>query len=292
MLCSLMLMLSGAVLSQSSTMTIREVFDFQPGDIFHLKKFYPSYQPAYFGAIRYEITSRTVSPGNDTVCYTEQHFDYDAEHQGTLHINYSFQNYSKLVCYTNLDSMIHTLVDTSYLLNSVFHPFVDTTFVDHLLCDSLIYLYNAAYGGDFEPLYKNAAYGKGLGMTYYEYTDLWSLPSIHVGRQMIYAKKGPVPCGQPDNTTQDIAEETGGSIVVDCYPNPATTQLTLEFSGDLLLCNKEIKLINPWGQVLLHEDFADGITIGHLDISHLPSGTYFMHVSGPGFHPVVRKVMK
>jgi hypothetical protein len=80
--------------------------------------------------------------------------------------------------------------------------------------------------------------------------------------------------------------------LLPCYPNSAITHLTLEFNEDLLHLNKEIKLINSLGQVLLQEGFADGVNTGHLDISHLPLGTYFFQVSGAGSYSGVKKVMK
>jgi hypothetical protein len=292
LLCSAMMLLSVSAFSQSSTMTIREVFDFQPGDVFHYTKYYPSYQYAFFGAIRFEITSRTMSAGNDTVCYTEQHFDYDAEHQGTLYIDYSFHNYSKQVCYTHLDSMIHTLVDTAWLVKEPWMPFIDSTFLNQGFCNTLTYFYDAKYGGSFEPIYEKAAYGKGMGVTYYEYTDSWSFPSIYYGRKMIFAKKGSVPCGQPDNTTQEIVVAYKNPSGVLCYPNPATTHLTLEFDENLLHLHKEIRLSNTLGEVLQQESFGDGEETGLLDISHLPSGTYFLQISGEGVQPISRKFLK
>jgi hypothetical protein len=147
---------------QNSTMTIRDVFDFQPGDVFHYKreKVYVNYPMG----MRFEVLSRTDSPNNDTVCYSLFHFDYTST-LGTGGLVYTNDNYIKNVCYTNLDSLIHTTITPGWV--SMF--FKEGSFIDTFWCDSLVYWYEAHYGGTSEPDVYYYKYGKGLGIMNHMY---------------------------------------------------------------------------------------------------------------------------
>jgi hypothetical protein len=79
------------------------------------------HKPGYSGAIRFEVLSRTLSPGNDTLCYMLRHFDYVGYYNGSM--QYTFNNYNKQVCYTNLDSMVHTLIDTTGMITTPMDSF-------------------------------------------------------------------------------------------------------------------------------------------------------------------------
>lgn len=289
----LLILAFGSINGQNSTMTIREVFDFQPGDIFHFRKNYPSIPGGYFGAIRFEVTLKTISPGNDTLCYTLLHSDYEGQHISVGYTNYSFYNFTKQVCYTNLDSLVHTLIDTTCMLTGPILNFTQKTYVDTTLCDSMVYTYKAYYNcqySSFEPLIISASYGKGLGITAYTYDYYYSFPPEYESWQMVYFKKGPVPCGTPDYTTAGI--ENSMPFGFQCYPNPATSAITLEFSENLMHSNKDLTLCNTLGQIVLREKCGEGKGFCSLDINHLPSGTYFLQISGDGFSTVIRKVMK
>ncbi|NTV83137.1 MAG: T9SS type A sorting domain-containing protein [Bacteroidales bacterium] len=59
------------------------------------------------------------------------------------------------------------------------------------------------------------------------------------------------------------------------YPNPASNEIRV--SGDSLARIKTIRLFNQLGQEMIHQSF-DGQAI---DVSNLPSGIYFLELSGP-----------
>lgn len=285
LLVSMLVLLLSTLHSQNSTMTIREVFDFQPGDVFHrmIKRMYPTPPEA----VRFEVLARIVSPGNDTICYTMRHFDYTSEWLGQL--VYTHHNYIQDVCYTNLDSMVHTLIDTFGMITSPINTFFEATYLDSLRCDSLTYRFEAKYGHLFEPAIAGRAYGKGLGITEYLYNYYYSLPPTHQEWRVVYFKKGPYGCGTPDTVSTGIGEP----IVVGfrCYPNPASSRINFEFDEAMLQVDKQWTLINTFGQEVMHGKIPGGIYSYPANIASLPSGIYFVHIEGAGSPIVSRKLV-
>jgi hypothetical protein len=286
-LLATMLGLMGSTLQgQNSTMTIREVFDFQPGDIFH-RKIYRIY-PTPPEAVRFEVLSRAVAPGNDTICYTMRHFDYTSEWLGQL--VYTHHNYIQNVCYTNLDSMVHTLIDTFGMITSPINTFFEATYLDSLRCDSLTYRFEAKYGHLFEPAIARRAYGKGLGITEYLYDYYYSLPPTHQEWRVVYFKKGPYGCGTPDTVSTGIEEPLVSGF--RCYPNPASSRINFEFDEAILLIEKQLTLVNTLGQEVMREAIPGVMLAYSFNIASLPAGTYFVRLEGPGFPGVTRKLLK
>lgn len=274
---------------QNSTMTIREVFDFQPGDVFHWKVLHQPQRPPE--GKRVEVLARNLSPGNDSICYSLKHFDYSSVVGPGPFLVYTYKNYLSTKCYTNLDSLVHTLIDTVLLITTPV-SIIDSTYLDQDLCDSLTYKYTAYYGLWFEPRIIIQSFGRGLGITSYYNDYQFSLPPEYSRWYMVYFKKGPFDCGTPDTTSTGIKQPDEVAGIVRCFPNPATTHLNLEFDVRLASTEKTITLSNTIGQEVFRQEYMAGNQSVTLNVNNLPSGTYFLKVSGIGFPWVVRKVMK
>lgn len=288
LLIVLLVCITVSAFNQNSTLTIREVFDFQPGDIFHCKITHLYSAPP--AAIRFEVLTRNTSPGNDTICYTLRHFDYYS-YGSASQLTYTHKNYLKDVCYTNLDSLVHTLIDTPWITTPV-NSFLDSTFKNPQLCDSLTYRYEARYGYYFEPAFVWRAYSKGLGITDYLYHYYYSWPPTHEQWKVVYYKKGPVDCGQPDTVSTGIAKSENASGLFISYPNPVKSYLNIEFDETMESKDLELILRNIYGHVVLYRKVARGTHTCSVNINELPPGTYILQVSGNGVPVVSRKIFK
>jgi len=85
-----------------------------------------------------------------------------------------------------------------------------------------------------------------------------------VGAGFGIAKRSMYPTGIP-------CEETLSSLLI--YPNPASTHITIE-----TLLQEEVSIFNLQGQELLSQQITEPKT--RIDISSLPSGVYFVRVTG------------
>lgn len=77
---------------------------------------------------------------------------------------------------------------------------------------------------------------------------------------------------------------------IEVYPNPVSTQLTLRASMAFEEA-VELRLLDLSGRVMMQEQLANGWTTGEeriIDVSTLPAGSYFLHVSGKSFQQTHR----
>jgi len=93
--------------------TIGEIYDFQPGDVFH-KVISPPSVPR--SVSRITILDRYYSPAGDTVFYPFRNDHYSTSlGYNPPHLEYSFDSHEGIMSFTNLDSLITTTwyTDTS-----------------------------------------------------------------------------------------------------------------------------------------------------------------------------------
>ena len=98
---------------------------------------------------------------------------------------------------------------------------------------------------------------------------------------MTYASKGNVPCGIDPILLLSV-KNVPAKNVVELFPNPATTELTISFS-DMIT---SMTINNLLGQIIYSRQCNS--TQVQVDISTLPSGLYFVKVNGTE----VRKFVK
>lgn len=69
--------------------------------------------------------------------------------------------------------------------------------------------------------------------------------------------------------------ELNGNINISIYPNPASTRLSIELSGEV---PETVSVYNTLGKLLISL-----VSTTEVDVSHLPDGTYFLHVAGADY---------
>ena len=71
--------------------------------------------------------------------------------------------------------------------------------------------------------------------------------------------------------------EANGSLAITIYPNPATTEITLEISSAVLE-KRKIQITDALGNVILRESFSGNQN--KTDVRKLAAGIYFIEVFG------------
>lgn len=95
---------------------------------------------------------------------------------------------------------------------------------------------------------------------------------------------------QPDQKSAVATEELKEKIEVIVYPNPSKDYLDVVFKGDLSI-ETTFKVYNILGQeVVFYKDRPVGQTV-HLDISHIPMGTYILQISQTDKRDFIAKVV-
>lgn len=213
------------VYPEITLMTIGQVFDFQPGDVFHMKDVSGLFPP---NGDRITITDRYNSSSSDTVFYIRSHNIYSSVvswESGEPELVYTFGSFTDTVSYSNLQSPI-----SEYDAN-----FTDDYYVknDSLLCGTLINGYNLMVGPGFEDDNISREYGEGLGLTKaYLYSRTGG--AVQYSEELVYYYKNWTYCGEEDVTaTKDIVKNNHLKV----YPNPTKDCLYFDlppFSGTAL----------------------------------------------------------
>lgn len=101
---------------------------------------------------------------------------------------------------------------------------------------------------------------------YYNLTGGWT-KSQFAGSLMIRPVFGKL------NKTQTLIETTKSKVDFDIYPNPASTQVSIEIADNTK--PETIRIVNLAGQVVLYKSFESS----SVDISNLPTGIYLFQVT-------------
>lgn len=251
------------VYPEITLLTVGQVFDFQPGDVFHAKDVSGIFPP---NGDRVTITDRYNSSRSDTVFYVRSHNSYSSVvswESGEPELVYTFGTFTDTVSYSNLQSPMSEydayLTDDYYVKN------------DSSLCATLINGYNLVVGPGFEDDNISREYGKGLGVTKaYLYSGTGG--AVQYSEKLVYYHKNGTYCGEEDVTsTRDIAK----SRQLMVYPNPA---------GDYLYFNLEpFTGTAPYTLYSIHGSavISGQATQGHNRIStaNLTPGIYQLRVS-------------
>jgi hypothetical protein len=260
-------------------LTISEVFDFEPGDVFHYLEDMGEYNPGSSTSQkrinRITILDRYYSKAEDTLFYKRsiegyRYYisDYDENHYYIY--KYSFHNYKDSVFYTNLDSSIF------YYLYNVYYPYMDlgrydedpdtlisfsTEYCNHNVNEYLSHRWNFY---DFE-------FGKGIGIT----KDIIVLEECSCytrNIKLIYFNKYPDSCGIADTFT-DIAKIFKNTDI-NLWPNPANDIVNIEKPNSD--STTEIIFYDINGKIVLTEKIKEKTS--QIDISFLSNGVYSIRV--------------
>jgi hypothetical protein len=249
---------SSAVKAQDSiSFSLREVYNYQVGDVFHLKVYKPMIQ-----YIKREVVGKVLNNPNEVT------FNY----RDSIFVpNSALQRWelkeviTKEVPIYDLDSII------SYPLDSVFVTYEGRDYLSSScgkvlgLCDSVGISYTEIITPFNPEGYRNVIYFRGLGA----YEKVWYSEGGGYSTELLYYKKNGVECGDR------IKVGIGNLHIepIDLYPNPANT--TIQLQG--IPQKSTYTITNQLG-----ESVSQGIYNQEIDISNLPQGVYVVQVQSDG----------
>ncbi len=237
-------------------LTVREVYDFDEGDIFFYKKEAYRYTPLPGGLDtlyeRQTVTKKSLYLPDSMVYIFKKESAYaSALSQVTLKTDI-------LVIKDSDSSVVYAIkgnIQANMYVRDVCQLFSNTNrkmYGRTLYSDRLI---------DFG---YNYYYGRGIGLTYYSSSGI-----VPDAKALIYFKKGGETWGTPINFPTSIPTPSLFDPKVKCFPNPTFDVLNIETD----LTNFQIKISNLSGQIVVNSQNTAAI-----NISHLPNGLYFLHL--------------
>lgn len=283
------------------TLTVREVFDFEIGDVFHYWEHGEDYDSRFFDKKldRITITDKNYSADLDTLIYKrtiEGYIYYLAStppgSELPFEYKYQFHSSSDEVRYADLDSPILHYLNKhhfGYLKDYDWGNF-DTLYD---VSDTLIYqsvnLCNTTINGYHFIVFNSddlVEYGKGLGLTRILQRAEECICTI-MDYEMIFLKKGMVSCGVPDNRTNTGLNLNLLPETINIYPNPAQEYIYLKIPAESVPAY--IQINNLKGQEILY------VYLGHyderIDIKNLEPGAYLIRFIS-GKRTIINKLLK
>jgi hypothetical protein len=261
---------SGVCISAQELMTIREVFDFEVGDLFHYRR---GDEPA--NATRLTILGKSYSTEGDTLFYTIERSYYN---RYNFDGSYTFENYIVSSYYTNLDSTILTYkpelsFDSIYQLNKDLE--IEDLNYDTIIenrqayCNILINGIQVYIG---YRAYEEHLWGRGTGLIK-KIIDTEEDPGGSVENYyLFYFKKADCEFGTPDIT--NVEKNKIDLPIINIFPNPANNFVQIELLSSLT---------EPLGIIIyglsgseLKQQTGSGIV--NFDISDLAKGIYIIKI--------------
>ena len=261
------------LLKSQTTLTKGQIYEFNINDEFHYKD---SYTP--INATRFTIVGKHFSALNDTVFYIRHFNNYYTQFSNNpvSHLDYFFNSYNDTIFYTD----INTTFDSAYInwpiYDTVGNSFSYLSSYSSRWCGKLIYEYTACFHCIFEGNYYSYQYGEGLGLVHsiHQYAGY---PQIDDEYYLKYYKKGTVTCGFPDTTTLSIKNYEKIIPNINIYPNPATSNVTINLQQLSSLQNTTVSIYDIQGKLLLQQNITQPQT--ELNIASLAKGIYIVKVN-------------
>lgn len=278
----LILALFATEVKSQTTLTIRQVYDYNINDQFHYQT---NSGPVPPSATRFTIVDKHFSPLNDTVTYVRLFDNYYTLAGGpSPHLVYTFSSFTDTISYTNLDSLVFK---TWIITDSSSTSFSDSSYISSYWCGIQISEYSGCSGCDSEGHYYHKQYGQGVGIV--KDDNYWNnFPEVRTRFDLVYYKKGAITCGTPDLTTVAIDESTKEAASFFIYPNPVESIVTLHNTSpqDHFQCT----LYNPLGQNIMTMDLTG--ESNKIDLNHLKSGIYYLSIKTDHKTSIVKLVKK
>jgi hypothetical protein len=233
------------------TLTIGEVYDFEVGDVFHIREYDVGLQSGYYyyTVKNIEIADKFYSIDNDTVFYL---CNVDYKDSSVYEPSWQYQYYTEIWNYTNLTQ---NLVE-----------------INEIYTDPLLYngrTINKRVWND-GPLSCNERYVAGCGFAFYSCFDGAYFSDL--GHELVYYNKNGEEWGTPLIVT-GIDEITKISSFIHIFPNPATTFITIQIKEGIAI--EEAIIYNHLGQKAL-----EAVPVNNtVDVSGLKAGIYFIEVA-------------
>jgi len=242
-------------------MKIREVYDFNIGDIFHFRTSPPNAFPA---GDRITVLDKYYSKSGDTLYYSLFHDRYSSTYNSlpAPHMDYFFSKDTELMQLTYLDSTLFKF-DNNFIN--------DTIYSTESLCGAYLngYEFRTNVGFDTYEDYKTL-YGKGLGKSFSSYYDMEAGVNYIYYINLIYYKKDNIECGTSDNTS--IEDEVIDRFEV--YPNPSKQIINITYPD--YHSRFKISILDMTGREIFVDESSSSKEI---NIGYLKPGIYNLILS-------------
>ena len=282
-------------------LTIADVYNFEPGDIFHYEFGGPGV-PENYKIIT--ILSKWSSQDNDTIYYKQKEFSYFNQlyYDSIPHIITTTLLDTTTVHYSNPSALLSNLMPHQKNPHSAFN------LGQYSLCSisskwngrttltfdySSLYTFNPevnCFTASFEPTYTNISYTKGCGKS----DEIHSDPAENFGwhNTLIYYKQGNEIWGDPTIHTS-VAQNAKPESLFEVSPNPFRNNLEirveLKTPGSISFL---IYSITGQQMFKIEENIKQpGIHSYKPDLSDLPGGVYIL-VYKTGDHIQYKKIIR
>ncbi len=269
------------------TLSVKDVFNFNIGDLFHYEEDASDYIPGgfYSKVDRITITDKYFSANMDTVFYRRAIEGYTENLVPTTppspypyEWKYYFHSSSDTVFYTNLDSSIF------YSLSEGHFKYLqdyDWNNDDLIQSDSLVFkseeyckrTINGYYFSEFS-INDRVEYGDGLGVTTIS-TEVEECMCHVKSLKLIYFEKGTESCGTPDSRTNTGLNPVPDNELIMVSPNPASEFILIQISEDLN--RPTLQIYNSLGQIVFQKVLEHSIE--RVNLHEIKSGLYYIHIS-------------
>ncbi len=269
----------------------RDIFDFDIGDEFHYKGKHIS--PYYYGFESIDkVLDKTIFRNHDSVTYTFEHCEYRFNPSGpgweylydTINRTYNFLEWDTISWIFAMPDEFRRKDTLIWSYASEYYSYTDTSKMKRIkgrLFDKYALSGDTCWFTSNFFIFDSTEYANGLGQTLYSRDIDFS--------KLVYYKKGSetwgIPISTDCSTLLPVEDVTVPQSKISIYPNPVSTHITIEtpFQGQLTILNLQ-------GQELLNQQITEPKT--QVDISTLPSGIYFVRVTGEGIVKVGKIIKK
>ena len=277
------------------TLSVRDVFNFNIGDLFHYEEDASHYLPGgfYRKVDRITIISKYYSANSDTLYYeraiegyTENLVPPPSPSPYPYEWKYYFHSYEDVVFYTHLDSSI-----LSFLIKEHFEYLHYHEWGQEFLSDTLIYYSESLCNRNINGYHFSGfdedivEYGEGLGVTKISKSREECMCDIK-DVTLLYFKKGADSCGTSDDRTNTGVFSAMGESFVRIYPNPIVNDVNIEVPTDFMKCN--ICIFDITGSIQYSTEVTGKKSV--IDLSLLQSGVYYLKLSISNSNKVYRIV--
>lgn len=256
------------LISYAQMPTIRQVFDYEINDEFHLHYYHGNGPPQ---GIRYKVIGKYDSVNGDTISYIMQNSNYSTTFfpSPIPHLDYTFSNFIDTISYTYLDSTIEYYVKSKdYLSLYTSSYYLDTSY---RYCQSNLYGFSFIHG-TFEPNIYTFDFATGLGLVASSFYASSYIPLIDDRAYNVYYIKGSFSCGLADTVGLSV-EKPKHPVGISIYPNPTSDNLNI----NLLSINQNIEEIDIYDlqfrKLLSRKISSSQATI---DVSKFAKGVYLV----------------
>jgi hypothetical protein len=252
-LLSASFVLSFLSLNGQQISTVAEIYNYDVGDIFHVREFGSANGGGFLENKSFEITSKNFSYTNDTLFYTRH---VKTAYSGSDHPDWIFEDYYDTITYSNIDSLIN-------------NGDIDTVYSDSDLYNGRIINFKD-YSS--ESILETYQYIEGCGGNYRWYDDIEN--DFIYQYELKYFKKGNEEWGE------QLMVSTGPELTINSklyvFPNPIQHILKLDLR-DQNVIDTEGLIFSISGN-MIYSFSLKANQLNEIELPELIAGIYLLKV--------------